>query len=1031
MCVKWPMALNILSSKFIDNVAGVSGGAVQLSNILMPMELKVQMNDTTMQGNRASGGGGAIACDEPVPAETSLSMHRFTISGSQTYGDGAAFHYSCSNLELMDGTFENNRAVEGDGGVFSITKQLGCAEGKAQIKDVNLRNNYAYEGGGVLFFDHVNPACKVPMLPDGVSWNTSATSVWSWSDFNSAVQGNEATYGTLQATAPSEVDVLCGSGSSGCNEGPTGTLEMQGFPGVEVHLDVALIDDFGQKIVAPGLQTEVVVDESAQAMNYMLKGIQRYGLEGGLARISSLYLMGGSANDTSTLPLTVRIPRGIASLQHVKPASVHVGIGLCPAGFRKGEDADTGARKCHICASGFFSGVDASACTACEAGKYATQVGSSTCSVCPSGHGCPPGTTNPVPCNAGFMQPSNGSAQCDRCPKGTYQDAKGKTTCNVCAATQTTQGPGSVSPADCDCAPGSYKKDEAGVARCQQCMEGLHCAGFGGEITVKPGFYAEVPLNPSAGVWVCGDDKVCKGQTTSSDPICATNSEGLNCALCKEGTTPGSDGLCEKCGTGGAALLPIFLVAGFLLCGAFHYAWNHRTSSVELVESILMSITIGVTLAFMQQVGIMDQMSFAWPKEFQAILKVVSLFLFDLGVLKVGCVVPQSFPSSYLSGLVMPCLIAGFFFLWYPVSKLLHKAFQKFPTFGWSAILNSIGMVMQALYISVVSSTVSLFMCYESGPESQRVLTNYPWERCYNSAWMSMLPFGIIGLLAYVLGFFALLVWMAKVAPLKWEDEEFRIRSRFLVFKFRADKWYYGIWLLLRSLAMALVPVVSPDDGYVQFFLLLFILVGAIVVHLVFEPYQDLYANRLEAVELSILVVILAVGSWFIEDRSYEGEDKDMAFRLSIVLCTSFVVCALALLGTFLYAARMIARPAYSIEKKETKTRQVKDEYVKSISAFLALDDGTQMRVLHEASYVDLENMLFISNAQNILVHGEVPTKRGSQRLSDRSISKSFSKTDLDADPSSPKEEAKENDVPCSDPDMDAQANDPEDETTL
>lgn len=958
-----------------------------MANILVPEELHVRVNDSTFDGNSAANRGGTIACAEKVPVVTGLDMKRFRVDHSLTFGNGAGMHFGCSSLSLENGSFADNRAEEGNGGAIVFTKELDCHKGKGRFVEVNFHRNFALEGGGMLFFDHISPPCLVPMMADGTSWNSSAVSAWSWSNFDTSVRDNEAVYGSLQATAPVSVRADCSANeaSERCARATGNALAFDGYPGIEMKFEATLIDDFGQRIVAPGLQVEIVLDAdrmlAGDARGLFVSGVKRHALEAGVAKISNMNLIGGREN--FTVPLMVRMPRGFAALQHVKPAILHVQLGICPSGFRNGLEQSVGAKRCFICSSGQYSLADASTCTVCEAGKYASSSGSSECLTCPSGHGCPPGTTDPVPCNPGFYQSMNGSAECARCAKGTYQTRSGSIECESCGETQTTQGIGSVTQKDCGCSAKFFARPHrSGEVRCQECPVGVACGGFGLVPLVEQGYYSKaMPVDPAVGVWLCSSPLDCIGQTQAGAPMCSSRSEGLNCALCEQGSVRSVDGTCQACTEGESAVLPLFIIGTFLACGAFHYAWNHKTESVEVVESVLMSLTIGTTLAFMQSIGIMNNLNIHWPQAFKDIMSFMAIFLFDLSILNMNCMIPESFELSYISGLAVPACLVLNFVVWYILSKVGHKMHSRCPAFGWASIMNTIGMILQAVYISVVSVVVDFFICYQSGPQGERVLTKYPWQLCYSTEWMTMLPVALLGLVVYVIGFLSILCWLVYVAPQKWASAEFRTQTRFLMIKFRTDRWWFGVVLVFRSMAMAFVPVVAPDDGFLQFLLMLSTLIWSILMQLYANPYVDAHANHLEVFEFTIATVILSVGSWFIEDRDYAGKDATQALVLNVVLCVSFGLSIFVLLCTFLYVFDKMRHPAREEAKRQTLYQGVCTDLLSICEAFTTIDEPSQMELLSHASYVDLGHLTHIANFVSIVSSNARPTRKSMRRL--------------------------------------------------
>merc|ERR1711972_452842 len=107
--------------------------------------------------------------------------------------------------------------------------------------------------------------------------------------------------------------------------------------------------------------------------------------------------------------------------------------------------------------------------------------------------------------------------------------------------------------------------------------------------------------------------------------------------------------------------------------GTFIYYWNEKAAKVEAIESVLASVTIGVTVSFMQSLGVFSRMSFNWPIEFRFCLDIMNLFVFDLGFLRLGCVFTENLAVKSLPSLIMPIVLIGVFLVWYPLSIAINK----------------------------------------------------------------------------------------------------------------------------------------------------------------------------------------------------------------------------------------------------------------------------------------------------------------------------------------------------------------------
>jgi len=71
---------------------------------------------------------------------------------------------------------------------------------------------------------------------------------------------------------------------------------------------------------------------------------------------------------------------------------------------------------------------------------------------------------------------------------------------------------------------------------------------------------------------------------------------------------------------------------------------------------------------------------------------------------------------------------------------------KKFPEFDYSGIISSIGMVMQALFISICAATVSILDCYKSNVmDGRRVIRSLPYAICLSAEYNSMIPLLVLG----------------------------------------------------------------------------------------------------------------------------------------------------------------------------------------------------------------------------------------------------------------------------------------------
>jgi len=632
--------------------------------------------------------------------------------------------------------------------------------------------------------------------------------------------------------------------------------------------------------------------------------------------------------------------------------------GVCPA--RRYNRFERKIDKCDPCPAGSFCVEGSINPKGCPPGKYSDEL-AVKCEDCQEGkHAQQMGMSRCENCSLGMFQPNTGEQFCQACEIGTYQDDFGTTFCKVCKSTMTTAKGTSQNNSDCRCGAGTYYVAATGY--CKACGEaektGISCPIFDGKPLVAPGFY--MPPNSQLNVeklnvYRCMSAENCPGQKSVEDPVCGKdshrNQDKINCGLCEEDYFD-EDGQCVTCGdASGSLMFPLSCILAWLFCGLIHYLWNNKgTAQVEAAEGVLASVTFGLTLGFIQALGIFNRLRFSWPIEFQDLLNVFSLFLVDIDLLRPGCVMPKGLATSYITKLLVPIFFCVVFLTWRPASLILNKVTKgKFMVFHWDGILNSLGMVIQALYISFAASTLSLVECYGS-PNGQTTIRGYPYAECDSSEFYYMIPVFIIAVIVYIIGIFSIFCYGAFIAPKRYVEDMFRVRIRFLVFKFRPNKYWYGVILMIRSFLLAMVGVLFPDDVFHQFIGMNAILVTGLFVHLVLSPYADRFANNLESAELCVLLAIMSIGSWFMTDRDFESNEAH-TYSIILVLLTSYVfICVFVVFCWAMYLAQF---PKKALDMHEKEVDDVLPR-LKNICNIISGSEDYQIKdVIQNASYID------------------------------------------------------------------------------
>jgi hypothetical protein len=240
-----------------------------------------------------------------------------------------------------------------------------------------------------------------------------------------------------------------------------------------------------------------------------------------------------------------------------------------------------------------------------------------------------------------------------------------------------------------------------------------------------------------------------------------------------------------------------------------------------------------------------------------------------------------------------------------------------------------------------------------------------------------MMPVFVLGALL-TLALVAALMYLIYTAPRAYVKLEFQTACRFVVAKFHARKYWFGIVLLLRSLCLGLVEVVEPNQAFVQVILMQVTLGASLVMHSVHLPYADEYGNKLETVELVIMLLMLSIGSYFNDPRDMsDGFSLFLRNILIMLMCIAFV-CVIA---TGIYAAYLLRRPEMVKERTLEGAQRQLEKLVSISHVVLAKEAAEVEQVLAQTSYIDQWHLTEVVNFLSLEILGMRPSRFSESRL--------------------------------------------------
>jgi len=158
----------------------------------------------------------------------------------------------------------------------------------------------------------------------------------------------------------------------------------------------------------------------------------------------------------------------------------------------------------------------------------------------------------------------------------------------------------------------------------------------------------------------------------------------------------------------------------------------------------------------------------------------------------------------------------------------------------------------------------------------------------------------------------------------------------------------------MRSLVFAMIPVIQPNNGYVQFFLILFTLVFSLAFQVGLLPYLDGSANRLATIELGFLIVILTLGSWFMGEHDYSNAATNkMSDTLGAFMCACVGLVFAVIAGVFVFVLWKASYPEAAENMYAKERSQLGMRLKQACTVLAAQEEEDLLRVVKAGTYID------------------------------------------------------------------------------
>jgi len=678
-----------------------------------------------------------------------------------------------------------------------------------------------------------------------------------------------------------------------------------------------------------------------------------------------------------SVPLAPPLPEGVFDEQFESDAEEDDGVRLtrfCSTG-----EQFNGVDRCEPCRAGFKNPQSAADCTPCDPGMFTSEPGQKQCTACDAGWYAPgdffTGNTVCLKCGIGSSAPATGMSMCVDCPAGTfsdteglayctscssslednkligkYQDEIGQTDCKMCPLGRSAPD-GATDVEQCTCPPEFYLSEYQDT--CLPCKDGLLCPGGDGDPYVLGGYYAEKKMKgemfDDLDVWRCTrNNENCPGETVKIPGqrdlinvrligVCVPAElagNGPECSRCAEGFFYEEEE-CVECQGGQSAMFPLFVIAIFLVMFiVYHVVENPKNQ--QLSAGLMLSCLGGLLINLCQILGVMSSYKVDFPVDFRLILDFASIFLFDIGVLRAGCVLGTGFESRFYGRVLTPIILFGMFFMLYVLMLGVARVVPKIKAMELDKTLNTIGLLTNVAYISLCTSTIEYFKKQEH-PSAPAVVRDYPdveWQSAEHNA-----AAGIAGLMVavYIVGVMVLFMYLCYISPSKSTDPDFRMRTKFLVARWKPTRWYYGLVVMIRNLLLAMVSILSPAPGCAELAITATIIGIYAQIAMYVKPWRAGFLNMTDGL-LSMLIMLICVFAMCVADYSREDEQATRTSRfgglLVFLIVTAFISLVFAL-----------GRAAYFALNQKQYKRSMEDAAAISVNALMTFSEALQAKM--------------------------------------------------------------------------------------
>lgn len=630
---------------------------------------------------------------------------------------------------------------------------------------------------------------------------------------------------------------------------------------------------------------------------------------------------------------------------------------------------------CQVCPKGRAGPRDGMAeCEFCATGRFADMVGRTACSACPPGKaGDAQGIFACHDCGVGTFAAGNESISCTRCPIGRYTSGRGATACTACPQGMTTSGSGGTSEADCVC-PRDHvltMRSHAGLeglnpanfseVTCTSCSVGLECdvgtfdprldgvfVGKGNSHPILlPGFWSDHsrPLD----IFRCADSVACPGGIAGT---CGHHRVNIACGACDEDYYQ-SGGSCTKCSglEASGVLYGVVAFAPFAILLKYRFSrdtidkWGRFNHKLTSMVPILLRNYQTIALTRKAAIEFPESTSKSWSA-FEYLLDVWQL-------IRVDCAGFHSFGSMVILKTVLPLLILSTFCLTYLGSSGASRALDL-EHLDHNVLCSIFITVMVSFYLSIVSLSMSMFMCYpHPEPNQELSLIAAPHIMCGGNEWREFVVYAVLSILVYIVAWLAFIIYICAVAPNQFQYPWFKRRYKCLFLMYAPHAWWWSLVIMLMGTMLSVAQSVFTTPAFKVMGCLVTLIIYAGLTAAI-RPWRHSTSYIMDVFATGAIIFVVSNSLWY----AGLGGERQAALDSVVVLVSFLPLVISSVLAAFILSTRNkhenLVQTAGSIQDAFQSVAQLSSASAQTFVDNLATSDR---RILKEASNVILAEL--------------------------------------------------------------------------